>query len=99
MRVQSYAAMLRNLLLTIVVIATSAVLPSLAQDQPSSECIAAYNATFNSGDTSCSVAYQMAFAGIATDQQKMMVCNSGQQCNSMIENVINLCGSTVRKAV
>ena len=95
--------MLRKLFLTVVVVISSAVLSSAQdqpRDQPSPECIAAFSATFqNAEDTSCAEAYGAAFTGTTTDQQIMMLCDSGQQCNSMIENVINLCGSTVSKAI
>ena len=91
--------MFRKLFLTVVVVTSSAVLSS-AQDQPSPECIAAFNVTFhNAENTSCAEAYGAAFTGTVTDQQIMMLCDSGQQCNSMIENVINLCGNTVSKAI
>ena len=84
------------MLFTIVLIATVAL--SSAQEQPSPQCVAAFNATFRSNDTvgtSCVEAYGKLFANAATDQQRMMVCSAGQQCNSMIENVISLCGDTV----
>ena len=74
------------LLFAVVLIATVALSP--AQEQPSPQCIAAYNATFNSNNTastSCAEAYgTLLFTDTATDQQRMMVCSAGQQCNSMI---------------
>ena len=66
------------------------------QAQPSPQCIAAYNATFNEEDTTGCVGANFAlFLGAATDEQRMMVCSSGQQCNTMIENIISVCGDTV----
>ena len=84
------------MLFAVVLIATVAL--SSAQEQPSSQCVAAFNATFRSSDTastSCVEAYGTLLGNAATDQQRMMVCSAGQQCNSMIENVISLCGDTV----
>ena len=79
-----------------VMVASSFVFSSLAQSQtPSAECISAYNATFDNLD-GCSGAYYALFLGSATDEQRMMVCDAGQQCNTMIENIISLCGDTVR---
>jgi len=77
-----------------VVIIVSPVVLSLAQPTP--QCIEAYNATFNSvSPASCSGAYYALILGSATNEQTMMVCNASQQCNNMIENVINVCGNTV----
>ena len=84
------------LLFAVVLIVTVALSP--AQEQPSPQCIAAYNATVNSDDTAstnCTEAYGKLLISNATDQQIMMVCSAGQQCNSMIENIISLCGDTV----
>ena len=79
-----------------VMVASSCVFSSLAQSQqPSAECITAYNATFDNFE-GCSGAYFALFFGSATDEQRMMVCDAGQQCNTMIENIISLCGDTVR---
>ena len=79
-----------------VMVASSCVFSSLAQSQmPSAECISAYNATFDNFE-GCSGAYFTLFFGSATDEQRMMVCDAGQQCNTMIENIISLCGDTVR---
>ena len=91
---QAVAKML--IIVTAVVIASSFVLSS-AQDQPSAQCIAAYNATFGASptDTTCVTAYFSLLFGAATDEQRMMVCDAGQQCNTMIENIINICGDTV----
>ena len=87
------------LIVPALVIALSFVLASAQSEPtvaPSPECITAYNATYNSGDTSDCVAASLAlFLGTATDEQRMMVCSAGQQCNTMIENVISLCGNTV----
>lgn len=81
------------MLLAVVVIASSIVLSSA---QPSSQCITAYNDTFdNAGSVNCSGAYLSLISGNVTSQQRMMVCDAGQQCNIMIENVITLCGNTV----
>ena len=84
------------IIVTAVVIASSFVLSS-AQDQPSAQCIAAYNATFGASttDTTCVIAYGSMIFGVATDEQRMMVCDAGQQCNTMIENIISICGDTV----
>ena len=80
-----------------VMVASSFVFSSLAQSQPpSAECVSAYNATFDNLD-GCSGAYFALFLGSATDEQRMMVCDAGQQCNTMIENIISLCGDTVRR--
>ena len=85
------------LLFALVLIATVALSP--AQEQPSPQCIAAYNATVNSNNTAstnCIEAYgKLLLIGNATDQQIMMVCSAGQQCNSMIENILSLCRDTV----
>ena len=79
-----------------VMVASSFVFSSLAQSQTSSaECVSAYNTTFNNFD-GCSGTYNALFFGNYTDDQRMMVCDAGQQCNTMIENIISLCGDTVR---
>ena len=79
-----------------VMVVSSFVFSSVAQSQtPSAECISAYNATF-SDINDCSGAYLAWLFGSATDEQRMMVCDAGQQCNTMIENIISLCGDTVR---
>ena len=84
-------------IITALVIALSFVLSSAQPEpQPSAECIAAYNATFTEADTNgCSAASLALFLGSATDDQRMTVCTAGQQCNTMIENVISMCGNTV----
>ena len=83
------------IIVTAVVIASSFVLSS-AQDQPSAQCIAAYNATFNdSTDTTCVEAYITLLFGGGSNEQRMMVCDAGQRCNTMIENIISICGDTV----
>ena len=72
---------------------------ALSSAQPSPECLAAYNAVFTSADGEpgdCAVAYYAALTNNATDEQTMMVCNIGQQCNTMIENIITRCGDMVR---
>ena len=80
----------------VMMVATSFVFSSLAQSQPpSAECISAYNATFDNLND-CSIAYFAWLFGSATDEQRIMVCDAGQQCNTMIENIISLCGDTVR---
>ena len=69
---------------------------ALSSAQPSPECITAFNAIFNSAETiGCSGAYGSLFYGNASDEQRMMVCDADQQCNTMIENVITTCGNTV----
>ena len=85
------------MIITALVIASSIVSISLAQSQPSPECIAAYNATFDDPDglEACERALRALIIGPATDQEQMMVCDEGQQCNAMIENVTNICGDTV----
>ena len=82
------------MLIATLVIASSFVLSSA---QPSSQCVAAYNATFDSADgANCAAAYLSLQSGSSTDvQEEMMVCNSSYPCNTMIENIINLCGDTV----
>ena len=84
------------IIVTAVVIVSSFVLSS-AQDQPSAQCITTYNATFGASttDMTCVTAYYSLLFGAATDEQRMMVCDAGQQCNAMIENIINTCGDTV----
>ena len=83
---------------TAVMVASSFVFSPLAQSQPpSAECISAYNDTFDSRLDDCSGAYFAVFFGNTTvDEQRMMVCDAGQQCNTMIENIISLCSDTVR---
>ena len=69
---------------------------ALSSAQSSSQCVTAYNATFgNANSTNCSIAYLSLLSGNGSSQQEMMVCNSSQQCNAMIENIITLCGDTV----
>ena len=82
------------MLLAALVVASSFALSSALS---SAQCITAYNATFNSttNGTSCSEAYLALVSGNFTTQQEMMVCDSGQQCNTMIESITNLCGNTV----
>lgn len=81
------------MLIVALVVASSFVLSSA---QPSSQCVAAYNATFGSANGSnCSTAYSSLVSGVGTDEQEMMVCNSSEPCNAMIENIITLCGDTV----
>lgn len=68
----------------------------LSSAQPSPECISANNGVFeNPKMTSCAEAYYALVNVTATDDQAMMVCNTGQECNGMIENVISLCGDMV----
>lgn len=77
-----------------MVIALSITFRSSAEPTP--QCIAAYNATFNSAaSATCATAYFSLVFGSATDEQTMMVCNISQPCYSMIENVIITCGNTV----
>ena len=79
------------LIATAVLIASSVVLSSA---QPIPECLTAFNATFGS-TTSCGVAYGSLYFENATDEQRMMVCDESQQCNTMIENIISICDNTV----
>ena len=83
------------MLIAAVVMASSVIVFSSAQ--PSPECIAAYNATFRSFDAlACANAYFSLFRSDSeNDEQRMMVCNETQQCNAMVQNVINVCGNTV----
>ena len=70
----------------------------LSSAQSSSECAAAYRGTFSSTDDeaiTCVQAYNALLNDNATNEQAMMVCNTGQQCNTMIENIITQCGNTV----
>ena len=85
-----------NKILVVAVVILSLVACSSAQSesQPSAQCIAAYNATFDT-PTNCSTAFTLLVAGAATTQQKMMVCDANQQCNDILENIIDLCGNTV----
>ena len=80
-------------MLIIALVIGSFVVTSSAQSEPSPQCEAAY-ATFNS-NTSCLLAYSSLLISNATDQEQMMVCDEGQECNTLIEDVINLCGDTV----
>ena len=80
-------------MLIIALVIGSFIVISSAQNQPSSECIAA-NATFTSNLT-CLSAYVEVLNNNATDQEQMMICGEGQECNTLIENVINLCGDAV----
>ena len=80
-----------RMLITALVIALSIVISS-AQN-PSSECIAA-NETLLS-NISCLFAYVELLNGTATDQQQMMVCDEGEECNTIIEDVIDECGDAV----
>ena len=81
----------KMLIAAAVLIVSSVVLSSA---QPSPECITAFNATFASAGTNCSTAYGWLFYGNATDEQRMMVCDADQQCNTMIENIISACSNT-----
>ena len=85
-----------NMLIAAVVIASSIIISSA---QPSSQCLAAYNTTFafDSSDQTCSSAYFNLTLGPGnyTEAERMMVCDVGQQCNAMIENIISICGDTV----
>ena len=87
-----------NKIFVVAVVILSLVACSSAQsageNQPSAQCIAAYNATFDT-PTNCSTAFTLLVAGAATTQQKIMVCDANQQCNDMLENIIDLCGNTV----
>ena len=91
---------LRMWILAVVVISTSFVLSSAQSEaQPSPQCIAAYNATYIEGDTyGCYGASLALLFGNNTDEQRMTVCSAGQPCNTMIENVIDICGDTVKHA-
>ena len=83
------------MLIAAVVIASFITLSSA---QLSPECSAAYDAVFTSTDneaTDCATAYYAALTSSATDEQMMMVCNVGQQCNIMIESIITQCGHMV----
>ena len=69
---------------------------ALSSAQPSQQCITAYNATFSNFEMrSCAEAYYSLVLGNATEDQTMMVCNTGQQCNGMIENIVSTCGHEV----
>lgn len=83
-------------MLVVAVVILSFIVCSSAQGggQPSAQCIAAYNATFNT-PTNCSIAYTLLVAGAANTQQKTMVCDANQQCNDILENITDLCGNTV----
>ena len=80
-------------MLIIALVIGSFIVISSAQSEPSPQCEAA-NATFNS-NISCLLAYYSLLTGNSTDQQQMMVCDEGQECNTLIEDVIDLCGDTV----
>ena len=80
------------MLIAAVVIASSIIISSA---QPSAQCVAAYNATFDSSDPTCFFAYAGLIQGDYTESERMMVCDVGQQCNAMIENITSACGDTV----
>ena len=88
----SYTVTIFRMLIIALVIGSFIVVSS-AQSQPSSECITA-NATFYSNLT-CLFAYIDVLTDNATDQEQMMICDEGQECNTLIENVITLCGDAV----
>ena len=82
------------MLITTVMMASAIVLSS-AQPSPDT-CNEAINATFGDATrnvTTCGIAYSALRSGNTTEEQLMMVCSTSQ-CNSMIENIINLCGNT-----
>ena len=80
-------------MLIIALVIGSFIVFSSAQSQPSSECIDA-NATFASNLT-CLLVYEEVQNNSASNQEQMMICDEGQECNTLIENVINLCGDAV----
>lgn len=82
-------------IITALVITFLFVLSSAQEAPPSPQCITAYNSTFDEDTTGCSGANLALLAGTPSDEQRMMVCSAGQQCNTMIENVISVCGDTV----
>lgn len=83
------------MLLAVVVIVSSIVVSSAQPtSQSSSACNATYNAAFGNA-SNCALAFYSLFVGNATDEQRMMVCNASQQCNTMIEDIISECGDTV----
>ena len=82
--------------MVVLLVAISTLYFVLSSAQPSPECISAYNVVFeNPNMTSCAEAYSALVNVTATEDQAMMVCNTSQECNGMIENVISLCGDTV----
>ena len=92
-----YECQQNMLIVAAAVVIVSSFAVSSAQSQPSAQCVAAYNATFGdtTTDTTCVTAYYSLLLGSATDEQGMMVCDAGQQCNTMIENIISICNDTV----
>ena len=91
-----------NKMFVVLVVILSSLVFSSAQPvkwppaEPSPECIAAYNTTFDTASpTNCSLAFTALLSGNASSQQKMMVCDANQQCNNVIENIISLCGNAV----
>ena len=80
-------------MLIIALVIGSFIVISSTQTPPSSECIAA-NATFASNLT-CLFSYVAVLSNNATDQEQMMICDEGEECNNLIEDVINLCGDAV----
>ena len=81
-----------RMLITALVIIASSIVISSAQN-PSAECIAA-NETLVS-NIPCLHAYLQLLNGTSTDQQQMMVCDEGEECNTDIEDVIDECGDAV----
>lgn len=69
----------------------------LSSAQRSPQCTTAIIALFhNDSANACENAYLASVEfGNATDLQKSMVCDADQQCNSMIEDIISLCGDKV----
>ena len=81
-------------MLAIFVIASCVALS--AAQRPSTACINAFNATFNTPTTCLLAANRLVSEGSTDENDRMMVCEEGQSCNQMIRNVITLCGDTVR---
>ena len=80
-----------RMLIIALVIASSIVISS-AQNL-SSECIVANETLFS--NLSCLEAYVALLSDNATEQQQMMVCDEGEDCNTIIEDVIDECGDAV----
>ena len=93
------------MLITVVMIVSTSILTS-AQPTSDSACNETYNGIFGDATrntTTCGAAYSALRNGNATEEQSMMVCSASHECNSMIQNITNLCSnnqmSTVRHLI
>ena len=85
-----------KMLIVAVVIASSIVLSSA---QPTANSDSQCNATWAGVPQSCRDAAIARSMGLATPDQTMMTCNSGQMCYNFLQNVIRDCGETVSNRI